>query len=79
MLVAINMSLASRLLQKESDRLSGFGQPHAAKMAADEAELLRSALAGDFARWMPMAGLHALIVGRVKEGLAEKEGEYERV
>lgn len=78
-MVAINLSLAARLLHKEADRLRSINQNRAANMAADEAETLRLALAGEFARWMPMAGLHALIVGRVRDGMAEKEGEYERV
>jgi hypothetical protein len=48
-------------------------------MAGDEAETLRVALATDFAKWLPMASLHAIIVQRVREGWPEKEGEYERV
>lgn len=79
MVVAINLSLVARMLYREADRLQTLGQILGAKMASDEAEYLRSTLAGDYARWMPMAGLQALIVGRVREGLAEKEGEYERV
>lgn len=77
--MVINLSLVARLLQKESDRLVTIGQNHAATMAAEEADMLSKALAGDYARWVPMAGLHALIVDRVKAGMAEKEGEYERV
>jgi hypothetical protein len=79
MLVAINISLVARLLHKESDRLQSIGQFDASRMAGEEAELLRETLAGDFARWMPMAELHGMVVARVSQGLAEKEGEYERV
>jgi hypothetical protein len=79
MIAALDISLASRFLFKESDRLSKVGQTHGAAMASEEAELLRVTLARDYARWLPMAGLHALIVQRVREGWPEKEGEYERV
>ena len=48
-------------------------------MAADEAECLRQALCGEYSKWLPMANLHGLIVQRVREGWAEKEGEYERI
>lgn len=78
MIIAVDISLASRFLFKESDRLSSAGEPHAAQMAADEAEYLRQVLAVDYSRWMHMASLHALIVQRVREGWPEKEGEYER-
>jgi hypothetical protein len=76
---ALDISLASRFLYKESDRLAKAGQSQAAAMAGDEAETLRVALATDFAKWLPMASLHAIIVQRVREGWPEKEGEYERV
>lgn len=79
MTVALDLSLVARLLYKESERLRSLNQPQAATMAGEEAEILRMTLAGDFARVMPMAGMHALIVDRVRQGLAEKEGEYERV
>lgn len=77
--VALSISLCSRFLFKESDRLQTIGQHHGATLAADEAETLRQALTGDYARWLPMASLHGLIVQRVREGWAEKEGEYERI
>lgn len=79
MIVALNISLASRFLFKEADRLAATMQPQAAALAAEEAEGLRTVLGKDCARWLPMASLHALIVQRVREGWPEKEGEYERV
>lgn len=79
MVVALDTSLVARFLNKESQRLAANGQPTASRMANDEAEVLRVALARDYAKYMPMANLHALIVQRVKEGWPEKEGEYERV
>ncbi len=79
MIVALDLSLASRFLYKESDRLAKTGQSAAAGMASEEAEILRIALGGDYAKWLPMASLHSLIVQRVREGWPEKEGEYERV
>jgi hypothetical protein len=79
MIVAIDTSLVARFLNKEAGRLACIGQPDAARRAARDAEVLRVALERDFAPWMPMAGLHAMIVQRVKDGWSEKEGEYERV
>lgn len=79
MMAALDISLASRFLYKESDRLIQAGQAHAAALAADEANILQHSLARDFAKWLPMASLHSLIVQRVREGWPEKEGEYERV
>ncbi|GFZ43535.1 hypothetical protein JCM24511_01255 [Saitozyma sp. JCM 24511] len=79
LVAALDISLASRFLFKESDRLAKAGQSQAAAMAGDEAETLRVALARDLAKWLPMASLHAIIVQRVREGWPEKEGEYERV
>jgi hypothetical protein len=49
-------------------------------MAAErEAAILHNALNDKIGRWMPMARLHGMIVQRVREGLPEKDGEYERV
>ncbi|ORY32325.1 hypothetical protein BCR39DRAFT_464647 [Naematelia encephala] len=79
MVVALDLSLASRFLFKESDRLSKSNQHQAATMAAEEAEILKNALSTDYCRWLPMASLHGLIVQRVREGWAEKEGEFERI
>lgn len=79
MIVALTISLASRFLFKEADRFQNLGEYANAAMAADEAETLRQALSGDYAKWLPMASLHGLIVQRVREGWAEKEGEYERI
>lgn len=78
MLVALDISLASRFLFKESARLLKNHNASAAVMASDEAELLKLALERDYSRYLPMASLHALIIRRVREGWAEKEGEYER-
>jgi hypothetical protein len=77
--VALSISLCSRFLFKESDRLQAMGEISGATMAADEAEVLRQALTGEYSKWLPMAQLHGLIVQRVREGWAEKEGEYERI
>ena len=79
MIVSLDISLAARFLNKESTRLATTGQLHGSRMASEEAEILRVILARDYARWLPMATLQALIVQRVREGWAEKEGEYERV
>ncbi|ORX35974.1 hypothetical protein BD324DRAFT_514442 [Kockovaella imperatae] len=79
LVVSLDISLAARFLNKESSRLSSLGHPQPAAEAAQEAEYLRSTLANDMAKWVPMASLHAMIVQRVKEGWPEKEGEYERV
>ncbi|WVF70472.1 hypothetical protein IAT40_005262 [Kwoniella sp. CBS 6097] len=79
MIVVLDLSLCSRFLHKEADRLRLSGQPQAAQYAFGEAEVLRSSLAGPFAKYMPMAQLHSLIVQRVQEGWPEKEGEYERI
>ncbi|RXK42505.1 hypothetical protein M231_00059 [Tremella mesenterica] len=79
MIVALDISLACRFLYKEADRLSSAGQVQAASMAIEEADVLRGCLAGEYAKWLPMAQLHSLIVQRVREGWPEKEGEYERV
>ncbi|WWD17875.1 hypothetical protein CI109_102319 [Kwoniella shandongensis] len=79
MLVALDISLASRFLFKEANRLISVGQAQAATFASEEAEILRTILAGPLGKWLPMAGLHSMIVQRVREGWPEKEGEYERV
>ena len=79
MIVASNLSLASRFLFKESDRLAKSGQNKGSAMAREEAEVLRVTLERDHAKWLSMASLHSLIVQRVREGWPEKEGEYERV
>ena len=79
MIVALDISLASRFLYKESDRLNKTGHSAGAAMAEEEAEILRVVLARDFSKWLPMANLHSLIIQRVREGWPEKEGEYERV
>ena len=79
MIVALDMSLASRFLYKEAGRLTAAGQMPAAAMATEEAESLRLHLAGEYGKWLPMASLHSMIVQRVKDGWSEKEGEYERV
>ncbi|WWC58693.1 uncharacterized protein I303_101237 [Kwoniella dejecticola CBS 10117] len=84
LVVALNLSLTARFLFKESTRLLNLAQPipNAAQMAAmasSEAEVLTQALAGPFNRFNPIAGMHSLIVDRVKEGWPEKEGEYERI
>jgi hypothetical protein len=79
MVVALDLSLVARFLNKESQRLAASGQAAAANMAAEEAEMLRLVLARDQAKYLPMSNLHALIVQRVQEGWTEKEGEYERV
>jgi len=79
MTVALDLSLCSRFLFKESDRLRFHGAIDAAAIACEEAESLRQALKGDYSHWMPMASLHGLIVQRVRKGWSEKEGEYERI
>lgn len=79
MIVAIDISLVARFLNKEAARLLALNQLEPSRMAADDAETLKMTLERDFSRCMPMAGLHAMIVQRVKEGWSEKEGEYERV
>ncbi|WVQ97444.1 hypothetical protein IAU59_004557 [Kwoniella sp. CBS 9459] len=79
MIVVLDLSLCSRFLHKEADRLRLGGQTQTAQLASQEAEILRSCLAGPFAKFMPMAQLHSLIVQRVQEGWPEKEGEYERI
>ncbi|WWC86277.1 uncharacterized protein L201_001150 [Kwoniella dendrophila CBS 6074] len=84
LLIALNLSLTSRFLFKESSRLLNSPQPspeanHMASMASSEAEVLRQALNGIFNRFNPIAGMHSLIVQRVREGWPEKEGEYERI
>ncbi|WWC66292.1 uncharacterized protein I206_100193 [Kwoniella pini CBS 10737] len=84
LVVALNLSLTSRFLFKESTRLLGISQPNAetaqmAAVASNEAEILRQALSGPFNRYHPIAGMHSLIVQRVREGWPEKEGEYERI
>ena len=79
MVTPICLSLVARFLNKESARLAAAGQARPAGMAAEDAETLRVTLERDIAPWLPMAGLHAMIVRRVKEGWPEKEGEYERV
>ncbi|WRT64168.1 uncharacterized protein IL334_001097 [Kwoniella shivajii] len=84
LIVALDLSLTSRFLFKESDRLLNMPQsnPDAARMASmasSEAEVLTQALVGPFDRFNPIAGMHSLIVQRVREGWPEKEGEYERI
>jgi hypothetical protein len=79
MTVALDVSLCSRFLFKESERLRLHGAPGPAAIACEEAESLRLALTGEYSRWMPMASLHGLIVQRVRKGWSEKEGEYERI
>jgi hypothetical protein len=79
MTVVLDLSLCSRFLFKESDRLRAHNELRGAAVAAEEAESLRQALKGEYSRWMPMASLHGLIVQRVREGWSEKEGEYERM
>ncbi len=79
MIVAFNISLAARFLNKESTRLSMAGHEVPAKMASEEAEILRKILEGGYGKFLPMAKMHALIVLRVKEGYPDKEGEYERI
>ena len=78
MIVALDLSLASRFLHKHATYLFST-DPDLTAAIASEAEELREILSRDYARWLPMAGLHAMIVQRVREGWAEKEGEYERV
>ena len=78
-MVSLDFSLAARFLNKESSRLASIGHQQGAIEAAQEAEVLRAALANDVSKYMPMASLHAMIIQRVKEGWPEKEGEYERV
>lgn len=79
MTVALDLSLCSRFLFKESERLRILGNMSAAMEACEEAESLRQALQGEYCRWMPMSHLHGLIVQRVRKGWSEKEGEYERI
>ena len=79
MVVAIDLSLAGRFLNKEAQRLAATNQAQASRMAQEEAEVLRVILGRDFAQFSPLAGLHASIVHRVRDGWPEKEGEYERV
>lgn len=79
MITVICLSLVSRFLNNESARLAAIGQQTPAGLAADDAETLRVTLERDICPWLQMAGLHALIITRVKKGWAEKEGEYERV
>jgi hypothetical protein len=79
MTVGLDLSLCSRFLFKESERLSLHGAIGPAADACQEAESLRQVLQGEYSRWMPMAHLHGLIVQRVRKGWSEKEGEYERV
>jgi hypothetical protein len=79
MIVALNLSLAARFLNKESERLRASHQVAAAGLAQEEAEVLKRALSDDYSRWMDMARMQGIIVQRVKDGWSEKEGEYERV
>nr|XP_019049274.1 hypothetical protein I302_03056 [Kwoniella bestiolae CBS 10118]OCF28204.1 hypothetical protein I302_03056 [Kwoniella bestiolae CBS 10118] len=84
LVVALNLSLTSRFLFKESSRLLNLPQPNVdtnriAAMISQDAEVLRQALNGNYNRFTPMAGMHSLIVQRVREGWPEKEGEYERI
>ena len=79
LIVSLDFSLTARFLNKESSRLDAAGYWGPATDAAQEAEVLRAALANDMSKWVPMASLHALIIQRVKEGWPEKEGEYERI
>ncbi|KAK8865941.1 hypothetical protein IAR55_001090 [Kwoniella newhampshirensis] len=79
MLVALDLSFASRFLFKETNRLMSIGQTQAAGYASEEAEMLCGILRGPYTRWLHIASLHSLIIQRVREGWSEKEGEYERV
>lgn len=77
MVVVLDVSLAARFLNKEAQRLATLGHPQASKIASDEAELLRVALARN-ARYLPMSGSHDLVIQRTREGWNERDGEHER-
>jgi hypothetical protein len=80
LVVTVDISLAARFLYLEAARLQRAGCPQHIVMAAErEAAILHNALNDKIGRWMPMARLHGMIVQRVREGLPEKDGEYERV
>jgi hypothetical protein len=69
MMVAWNFSLAARFLNKHADYAG----------TKEEGPSQIQAKLNDWGKFLPMAGLHSMIIQRVKEGWAEKEGEYERV
>lgn len=73
------MSLVARFLNKEGSRLLQRASESIALTITEEATFLQQALKNELSPWMPMAGLHSMIVERVRDGWPEKEGEYERV
>lgn len=79
LIIAIDMSLVARFLHKEASRLIQIGNDGLAMTINEEATSLQQSLKNDLSPWMPMAGLHSMIVERVRDGWPEKEGEYERV
>lgn len=80
LVVAIDISLAARFLYLEAARLQRTGcPPHIFAAAEGEAGVLHHALNDKIGKWMHMARLHGMIVQRVREGMPEKDGEYERL
>ena len=71
MAVAYTLAFVARFLNQESHRLVAIGRAAGAKMAADEAEILRVVLERDIAKHLPMARMLAANVQLAKERTGE--------
>ena len=67
MAVAYTIAFMAKFLNQESQRLIAIGRAAGAKMAADEAEIIRIVFERDIAKHLPMARMLSVNVQLAKE------------
>lgn len=77
----MNITNVANFLHTEVQRLRRSDQPdvqQAAAVAEQDVRLLEKALNIDIAKWQSLAKLQAIMHQRMRDGLPERLGQYER-
>jgi hypothetical protein len=78
----MNITIVANFLHSEVQRLRQSHQPdvrQAAAVAEQDVQLLQKALSVDIGKWQNLAKLQAMMHQRMRDGLPERIGQYERM
>lgn len=78
----MNITMVTNFLYSEVQRLRQSDQPdvrQAAVVAEQDVQLLQRAMSVDIGKWQNLAKLQAMMHQRMRDGLPERIGQYERM
>lgn len=78
----MNITIIANFLYSEVQRLRQSDQPdvrQAAVVAERDVQLLQRAMSVDIGKWQNLAKLQAMMHQRMRDGLPERIGQYERM